>query len=51
LSYYALFLAFEGRVEEAIAASRNALALDPLASLVNMNIGWTYFAAGRPVEA
>jgi eukaryotic-like serine/threonine-protein kinase len=51
LSYYALFLAFEGRVEEAIAASRNALALDPLAPLVNMNIGWTYFAGGRSVEA
>ena len=51
LSYYALFLVFEGRVEEAMAVSRKALALDPLAPLVNMNVGWTYFAAGRPVEA
>ena len=51
LSYYALFLVFDGRVEEAMAASRKALALDPLAPLINMNVGWTYFAAGRPVEA
>ena len=51
LSYYALFLVFEGRVEEAMAASRQALALDPLAPLINMNIGWTYFAAGQPAEA
>ena len=51
LSYYALFLVFDGRVEQAMAASRKALALDPLAPLINMNVGWTYFAAGRPVEA
>ena len=41
LSYYALFLVFDGRVEEAMAASRKALALDPLAPLINMNVGWT----------
>jgi len=51
LSYYALFLVFDGRVEAAMAASRKALALDPLAPLINMNVGWTYFAARRPVEA
>ena len=51
LSYYALFLAFDGRVDEAMAVSRKALALDPLAPLINMNVGWTYFAAGRPAEA
>ena len=51
LSYYGLFLVFDGRVEEAIAVSRKALALDPLAPLVNMNVGWTYFAAGRLMEA
>jgi serine/threonine-protein kinase len=51
LSYYALFLVFEGRVEEAMALSRKALAIDPLAPLINMNVGWTYFAAGRPDEA
>jgi adenylate cyclase len=51
LSYYALFLAFEGRVDEAMMVSRKALALDPLAPLINMNVGWTHFAAGRPAEA
>ncbi len=51
LSYYALFLVFDARVEQAMAASRKALALDPLAPLINMNLGWTYFAGGRPVEA
>jgi serine/threonine-protein kinase len=51
LSYYALFLVFDGHVDEAMEASRKALALDPLAPLVNMNVGWTYFAAGRTVEA
>ena len=51
LSYYALFLVFDGRVDEAMAVSRKALALDPLAPLINMNVGWTYFAAGRPAEA
>jgi hypothetical protein len=34
-----------------MAASRKALALDPLAPLINMNVRWTYCAAGRPVEA
>ncbi len=51
LSYYALFLVFDGRVDEAMAVSRKALVLDPLAPLINMNVGWTYFAAGRPAEA
>jgi TolB-like protein len=51
LSNYALFLVFEGRVDEAMAVSRQALALDPLAPLINMHVGWTYFAAGRPAEA
>ena len=51
LSYYALFLVFDGRVEEAMALGRKALALDPLAPLINMNVGWTYFAAGRIGDA
>jgi serine/threonine-protein kinase len=51
LSYYALFLVFEGRIDEAMAISRKALAIDPLAPLINMNVGWTCFAAGRPDEA
>ena len=44
--YYAMFLAFVGRVDEAIRLNRKALTLDPLAPLINMNGGWTYFANG-----
>ena len=51
LSYYALFLVFDGRVDEAMALCLKALGLDPLAPLINMNVGWTYFAAGRRAEA
>ena len=51
LSYIAMFFAFEGRVDEAIRLSRNALALDPLAPLINMNVGWTFFTAGMLAEA
>jgi Tfp pilus assembly protein PilF len=51
LAYYALFLAFEGRVDEAMAAGRHALALDPLAPLINMNVGWAYFTAGETADA
>ena len=51
LSYYALFLVFDGRVDEAMTIGRKALALDPLAPLINMNVGWAYFAAGQPADA
>ncbi len=51
LSYYAMFLAIVGRVEEAIDLSRGALRLDPLAPLIGMNCGWTYFSAGMSAEA
>ena len=48
LSYYALFLAFEGRTDEALDRAQRALEIDPLSPLINMNVGWTYFATGRP---
>jgi eukaryotic-like serine/threonine-protein kinase len=51
LSYYAMFLSFAGRFDEAIRLNRKALTLDPLAPLINMNGGWTYFAAGMLAEA
>jgi serine/threonine-protein kinase len=51
LSYYALFLAFEGRAGEAVARARRALELDPLSPLINMNVGWTYFSIGRADDA
>lgn len=46
VSFYSMFLAFEGRLDEAITLSKRSLAIDPLAPLINMNAGWTYFTAG-----
>ncbi|HVJ28478.1 MAG TPA: protein kinase, partial [Vicinamibacterales bacterium] len=51
LSYYALFLTFRGSGDEAMRTNQMALTLDPLAPLINMNGGWTYFAAGMSAEA
>ncbi len=51
LSYYAMFLVFAGRIDEAATLNRRALELDPLAPLINMNVGWNYFAAGMLGEA
>ena len=51
LSYYALFLAFEGRTDEALDRAQRALEIDPLSPLINMNVGWTYFSIGRSDEA
>jgi adenylate cyclase len=51
LSYYAMFLVFAGRFDEAATLTRKALELDPLAPLINMNGGWNYFTAGMLEEA
>jgi len=51
VSFYSMFLAFEGRLYDAIALSKRSLAVDPLSPLINMNAGWTYFTAGRLEEA
>jgi serine/threonine-protein kinase len=51
ISFYSMFLAFEERLDDAIELSRQALALDPLAPLINMNTGWTYFTGGLLDEA
>ncbi len=51
LSYYAMFLGFVDRFEEAMALARRALEVDPLSLLINMNVGWTYFSAGLANEA
>lgn len=45
LSYYAIFLGFEERFDEAISQGRRSLEIDPLSPLINMNVGWTYFSA------
>ena len=46
LSFYAMFLAFEERFDEALVQSKHSLSIDPLSPLINMNAGWTYFTAG-----
>ncbi|CAN5758563.1 hypothetical protein BH20ACI3_BH20ACI3_24840 [soil metagenome] len=51
LSYYAIFLGFEERFDEAISRGKCALEIDPLSPLINMNVGWTYFSAGLLDEA
>lgn len=51
VSFYSMFLAFEERFDEAIAFARHSLTLDPLAPVINMNAGWTYFTAGLLEEA
>jgi len=51
LSYYAMFPVFAGRIDDAMTLNRQALELDPLAPLINMNCGWNYFAAGMLGEA
>jgi serine/threonine-protein kinase len=51
LSYYAMFLGFVDRFDEAMALARRALEVDPLSLLINMNVGWTYFSAGLAKEA
>lgn len=51
LSYYAMFLGFMGRFDEAAMQNKEALTLDPLSPLINMNVGWNYFAAGDTSEA
>jgi len=46
LSFYSMFLGFGERFDEAIVQGGRALAIDPLSTLINMNVGWTYFSAG-----
>ena len=46
-----MFLAFEGRADEALDRAQRALEIDPLSPLINMNVGWTYFAAGVQTRA
>ena len=40
-----------GRVEESLAASRSALAIDPVDLLINVHLGWHYLMADQPAEA
>lgn len=51
VSYYAMFLGFTERFDEADTFSRKSIKTDPLAPLINMNVGWNYFSAGMPDKA
>ncbi len=46
LSFYSMFLGFEERFKEAIDQGERAIAIDPLSTVINMNVGWTFFSAG-----
>ncbi len=45
--YYSIFLSARERHEEAISEAQRARELDPLSLLMNINMGWRYFQAGR----
>jgi tetratricopeptide (TPR) repeat protein len=49
--WYAEFLAFRGRHEEAIEEAGRALDLDPVSPIINVLKGWAYYYAGRYEEA
>jgi len=45
LHWHAEFLAFKGRIDEALEQSRRALANDPLSPILNVLLGWTQYYA------
>lgn len=47
---YSVYLTLCGRFDDAIRENQIAINLDPLNSLVNVNLGWTYFMARRYAE-
>jgi serine/threonine-protein kinase len=49
--WHAEFLAFRGRIDEALEESRRALANDPLSPILNVLLGWTQYYARRYEEA
>jgi tetratricopeptide (TPR) repeat protein len=54
LHWYALYLAAQGRKEDAITEIKLARDIDPRSSIINANVGWCYYLAGdydRAVEA
>jgi serine/threonine-protein kinase len=48
---YAMFLATQGRVADAIAESRRALDLEPASPIVNSDLGYHLLAAGQRSDA
>ncbi len=49
--WYAMSLAGVGRFDESLAQIQRALAIDPLAVIVNANVGFVLYRAGRLEEA
>jgi tetratricopeptide (TPR) repeat protein len=49
--YANLFLDPQGRYDEAIAEMQQAQALDPLSLIINTDLGYAYYVAGRNDEA
>jgi serine/threonine protein kinase/Tfp pilus assembly protein PilF len=49
--WYGEFLGATGRFDEAIAAQKLALQLEPTSFIINMDLGWNYFLARRYDEA
>jgi TolB-like protein/Tfp pilus assembly protein PilF len=49
--WFAEYLAFLGRHDEAIDQAHTALALDPLSLIINVLLGWTFYYARRYDEA
>ncbi|MCG7853944.1 MAG: protein kinase, partial [Methanosarcinaceae archaeon] len=48
---YCIFLNYEGRFEEALAAGRRSIELDPIAPIRRANLAWTYYRSGRQDDA
>ncbi|MBI2956924.1 MAG: tetratricopeptide repeat protein [Acidobacteria bacterium] len=49
--WYAEYLAYVGRHEEAIAEIKRAQELDPLSLIINTQVGWTHYLARQYDEA
>lgn len=49
--WYGLYLAWLGRLEEAIIELQRSQQLDPFSPIISANIGWAYYAARRYDEA
>jgi serine/threonine protein kinase/tetratricopeptide (TPR) repeat protein len=49
--WYGNFLVVQGRFEESVAAFSKAIALDPLSTLKQAALGWSYYFARRHEEA
>jgi eukaryotic-like serine/threonine-protein kinase len=49
--WYGDFLTNTGRIEDGVRETQKAQALDPVSLIINTNLGWEYYVAGRNDEA